>query len=205
MCVRLCRAACLPHVLLSAPADLGMRKPGGEQHWPEVLELGHELAEPVGQRRDLPVRPREVGPVDVRPRELAIIELGNNETAAWFEAQRGRGDPVGVLLDHVARAADEGADPRVGGFVRAVGAVMSDAKVAEALARDEAVLREGLLPWVEAAQRVGAIRDDLPAGRLTDWIMVLLDGFLGRIAGERFAPVAERDMLLDTARRLIAP
>jgi AcrR family transcriptional regulator len=136
---------------------------------------------------------------------LAIIELGTNETAAWFEAQRGREDPVGVLLDHVARAADEGADPRVGGFVRAVGAVMSDAKVAAALARDEAVLREGLLPWVEAAQGVGGIRDDLPAGRLTDWIMVLLDGFLGRIAGQRFDPVAERDMLLDTARRLIAP
>ena len=42
---------------------------------------------------------------------LAIIELGTNETAAWFEAQRGAPDPVGVLLDHIARAADEGADP----------------------------------------------------------------------------------------------
>lgn len=136
---------------------------------------------------------------------LAIIDLGTSETEAWFEAQRGRSDPVGVLLDHVARAADEGADPRVAGFVRAVGAVMSDAAVAAALAQDEAVLREGLLPWVEAAQRAGEIRDDLPAGRLTDWIMVLLDGFLGRIAGEQFDPVVERDMLLDTARRLIAP
>ena len=56
-----------------------------------------------------------------------------------------------------------------------------------------------------ASQRAGGIRDDLPAGRLTDWIMVLLDGFLGRISGEQFDPVAERDMLLDTARRLIAP
>ncbi len=73
---------------------------------------------------------------------------------------------------------------------------MSDAKVAAALARDEAVLREGLLPWVEASQRAGGIRDDLPPGRLTDWIMVLLDGFLGRISGEQFDPVAERDMLL---------
>ena len=136
---------------------------------------------------------------------LAIIEVGTSNTAAWFEAQLGRSDPVGVLLDLVARAADEGADPRVAGFVRAVGAVMSEAKVAAALARDEAVLREGLLPWVKAAQRAGGIRDDLPADRLTDWIMVLLDGFLGRIASEQFDPVAERDMLLDTARRLIAP
>ena len=136
---------------------------------------------------------------------LAIIEVGTRETAAWFEAQRGRSDPVGVLLDHVAHAANEGADPRVGGFVRAVGAVMSDPEVAAALAQDEAVLHEGLLPWVEAAQRSGEIRDDLPAGRLTDWIMVLLDGYLGRIAGEQFDPVAERGMLLDTARRLIAP
>ncbi len=136
---------------------------------------------------------------------LAIIELGTNETAAWFEAQRGRSDPVGVLLDHVAHTANEGADPRVGGFVRAVGGVMSDAKVAAALEQDETALREGLLPWVEAAQHSGGIRNDLPAGRLTDWIMVLLDGFVGRIAGEQFDPVAERDMLLDTARRLIAP
>jgi len=136
---------------------------------------------------------------------LAILELGTHETADWFEAQRGRRDPVGVILDYVARAADEGADPRVGGFIRAVGGVMSDERVATALAHDEVVLRDGLLPWVEAAQRSGGIRIDLPAVRVTDWIMVLLDGFLGRIAGEQFDPVAERDMLLDTAGRLIVP
>lgn len=136
---------------------------------------------------------------------LAILDLGTGETAAWFAAQRGRTDPVGVLLDHVGRAADEGADPRAAGFVRAVGAVMSDPDVAAALTRDAAVLRAGLLPWVQAAQAEGGIRTDLSAGRLADWIMVLLDGFLGRIAGEHFDPVVERDMLLDAARRIMAP
>jgi hypothetical protein len=94
-------------VLLSAPAGLGVRQPGGEQPGPDVLGLGNEISEPLGRRGQLPRR-----------------------------------------RDH---------------------------------------------------------DDDLPAGRLTDWIMVLLDGFLGRIAGEQFDPVAERDMLLDAARRLIAP
>ena len=137
---------------------------------------------------------------------LAILELGTAETAAWFASRQGRTDPAGVLADYVVHAAAEFADPRVAGFVRAVGAVMNDPQVAAALARDEAAVHDGLLPWVQAAQAGGEIRTDVPADRLCDWVMVVLDGFLGRLAGESgFTAAAERDMLVDTVQRLLAP
>ncbi len=137
---------------------------------------------------------------------LAILDLGTAETVAWFEAQHGRTDAGAVLADYVAHAADEFADPRVGGFVRAVGAVMNDEQVAVALAKDETAVSDGLLPWVEAAQAAGEVRTDVPAARLAAWVMVVLDGFLGRLAGESgFTAAAEQDMLLDTVQRLLAP
>lgn len=137
---------------------------------------------------------------------LAILELGTAETSAWFAAQQGRTDALDVIADYVAHTADECADPRVAGFVRAVGAVMTDPDVSAALAHDETAVRDGLLPWIRAAQDAGAVRADLPAPRLCAWVMVVLDGFLGRLAGElAFSATGERDMLIDTVRRLLAP
>ena len=137
---------------------------------------------------------------------LAILEVGTAETTAWFAAQQGRSDPAGVIADYVVHAAAEFADPRVAGFVKAVGAVMNDPQVAAALARDEAALYGGLLPWARAAQATGEIRGDVPAPRLCAWVLVVLDGFLGRLAGETgFTAAAEQDMLLDTVQRLLAP
>ena len=136
---------------------------------------------------------------------LAILELSTAETSAWFAAQQGRTDPAVVVADYVAHAATEYADPRVAGFVKAVGAVMNDPKVSDALARDEAAVHGGLLPWVRAAQVAGAIRVDVPAARLCAWVTVVLDGFLGRLAGETsFSATAEQDMLIDTVQRLLA-
>ena len=137
---------------------------------------------------------------------LATLELGTTETAAWFTAQQGRDDPAGVIADYVVHSAAEFADPRIAGFVKAVGAVMNEPRIAAALARDEATLYGGLLPWVEAAQTAGEIRGDVPAARLCAWVMVVLDGFLGRLAGEGgFTAAAEQDMLVDTVQRLLAP
>jgi AcrR family transcriptional regulator len=137
---------------------------------------------------------------------LGILELGTAETAAWFAAQAGRTDAAGVIADYVAHAADECADPRVAGFVKAIGAVMADPDVSAALGRDEAAVHDGLLPWVGSAQEAGQVRADVPAARLCAWIMVVLDGFTGRIAGEpAFSAATERDMLIDTVRRLLAP
>ena len=104
-----------------------------------------------------------------------------------------------MLREYVAHAAAEAADPRVPGFVRAVGAVMTEPRIAEALAADERALRGGLQPWVRRAQAAGQVRTDLSAARLTDWLMLLLDGFLGRLAGgDAFTAKRERG---DPARR----
>ena len=136
---------------------------------------------------------------------VAVLELGTRETVDWFAAQQGREDARAVLRDHVERSARELADPRTAGFVRAVVAVLAEPSIAAALAADEAALRAGLLPWVELAQRRGEVRADLSAERLTSWLMLLVDGFVGRIAVEpRFSAEAETGMLHDTADRLLA-
>jgi hypothetical protein len=55
---------------------------------------------------------------------------------------------------------------------------------------------------VEAA---GQLSGDVPAARRCAWVLVVLDGVLGRLAGSSgFIAAGERDMLLDTVRRLLA-
>jgi AcrR family transcriptional regulator len=137
---------------------------------------------------------------------LAILELGTAEVLAWFAAQVGRTDARAVLEDYVEHTAEEMTDPRVGGFVRAVGAVMTQPDVAAALARDEQALHDGLLPWMRRAMDAGQVRDDLGAERLVLWVRALLDGYLGVLAtAEAFDPRAERVVLADAVRRLLRP
>lgn len=134
---------------------------------------------------------------------VAVLDVGTAETRAWFASQEGRQDPSGVLEDYLDRTAAELADPRVAGFVRAVWAVMGDARVAAALQRDEEAVADGLLPWVRAAQRAGEVRDDVPTGRLVTWLTAVVDGFLGQVAAQRLDPRAEAGMLRDVVRRLL--
>ena len=137
---------------------------------------------------------------------LAILELGTAETAAWFDAQDGRDDARAVLADFAAHTADDLADPRLPGFVRAVGAVMSEPRVAAALRRDEDAQHDGLLPWVEQARADGTVRSDVPADQVATWLLALVDGYIGRAAGERpFDARAERAMFLDAVDRLVRP
>lgn len=137
---------------------------------------------------------------------IGIFELGTRETEAWFAAQRGRTDALQVVEDYVAQAGDELADPRAAGFVRAVGSVMTQARVAAALRSDELALREGLRPWLSAARESGEIRADLDVDRLVTWVSALLDGYTGVVVTEEgFDPVLEQPLLLDAARRLLRP
>jgi len=135
---------------------------------------------------------------------VAILELGTRETQDWFAAREPTEDPRSVLDTYIAHALDDFADPRIAGFVRAVGAVMGEPAVEAALALDAHVLQEGLEPWIARAQELGRVRDDLTAQRLTTWILLVLDGFLGRLAtDESFTVAAERSMLEDTMARLL--
>ncbi len=135
---------------------------------------------------------------------LAILELGTQETREWFAAQDGRDDARQVILDRVRQTADEATDPRLPGFVRALGAVTRP-DVHAALVADEDAQRDGLLPWIRRAQRAGDMRTDLSSTTLTSWVLLLLDGFLGRLATEdSFTAEGQRGTLLDTVERLLA-
>ena len=137
---------------------------------------------------------------------LAILAYGTDETREWFGARAEDEDPVSVIEAYLAHTADEMTDPRMPGFVRAVGAVMGEPEVEVALALDTQVLQDGLEPWVARAQASDRVRTDLSARDLTAWLLVVLDGFLGRLAvDDDFTAEAQRDVLLDTARRLLAP
>lgn len=135
---------------------------------------------------------------------LAILAYGTGETREWFEAQAGRGDPRAVLVEHVLHESKVLADPRLAGFVRVVGSVMGEPAVAEALDQDEASLYAHLKVWVAAAQKTGEIRCDVPAERLVGWLVLLLDGFTGRIASSsRFDAATERPLLLEQVDALL--
>jgi len=137
---------------------------------------------------------------------LAILTLGIQEAREAGAVFAGRTDPLGVLLDIVRQGADDAADPRMPGFVRAVGGVMHQPDVAGKLAEDAQAQRDLLRPWVEKAQRAGEIRTDLTSDQITSWLYLLTDGFLGRIADEEnFTAEGEKATLVDTARRFLEP
>lgn len=137
---------------------------------------------------------------------LAILTLGIQEVREQTELYADRTDPLGVLLDIVERGADDAADPRMPGFVRAVGGIMQQPDVAAKLEEDARTQRDLLLPWVQKAQQAGQIRTDLTPARITSWLYLLTDGFLGRIADEQtFKAHTEKPVLIETARRFLSP
>lgn len=137
---------------------------------------------------------------------VAILEYGTAETRGWFATRHAGEDARRVVDAYVAHALDDLTDPRTAGFVRAVSAVMSAPDIAVALRADDAAVREGLEPWMERARESGQVRRDLSAARLTRWLMLLLDGFVGAVAAEpAFTVDGERDALLGAVTRLLAP
>ena len=137
---------------------------------------------------------------------LAILAYGTDETREWFAARgptRTRSPWSRPTSTTPPRRCPT---PGSAGFVRAVGAVMGEPEVEAALALDARVLQEGLEPWVARASEAGQVRGDLSARDLTAWLLLVLDGFLGRIAvDDGLHGRAQRDALLDAVRRLLAP
>ncbi|GAB3167765.1 TetR/AcrR family transcriptional regulator [Myceligenerans halotolerans] len=137
---------------------------------------------------------------------LGILEYGTREVRESAAAYEGRDDPLGVLLEIVGQGADEAADPRMPGFVRAAAGVMHLPEVATALEADAEAQRARIRPWVERGQESGEVRTDLAAGRIVSWLMLLTDGFLERVAVEPgFTALGEKDLLVATAREFLRP
>lgn len=135
---------------------------------------------------------------------LAILELGTAETTERAAALEGRTDALEVLLELVGSTADDAADARIPGFVRAVAGVMHQPAVAEALAADDAAQRDVLRAWVERGQADGEIRTDLTADRIVSWLALLTGGFLERVAVDQdFTAEGEREVLVAVARAFL--
>lgn len=136
---------------------------------------------------------------------LAVLEMGTDQVRARFAAHA-EDDPKAAILDWAGSLVDDLRDPRAPTFVAAVGAVMSQPRVRDAITADEQAQRDGLLPLVEAAARRGDIRTDLPPRDVVAWLMLLTDGFTGRLAAEpAFTVDTQRATLLDTVERFLAP
>lgn len=138
---------------------------------------------------------------------LAILELGSSEVEDWFTERDQGSDPVQVIREWATKTVEDLRDPRLAGFVNAVGSLIDEPEVGAALARDDAVTREGLRPWVQRAQSAGAIRTDLGVDQLVAWLQVLMDGFISRLASDRegFIARTEGAIYLDTIDRFLAP
>lgn len=136
---------------------------------------------------------------------VAILREGAAETTAFFVAQRDCPDAAGVLLDYVRHALDNLSDPRAAGFITAISGLGAHEEIATALRDEERVVRENLNSWVERAQRDGQIRDDLSVERITEWILLLGEGFAGRVAASAgFDVTSERPVLLEILSGFLA-
>lgn len=93
-------------------------------------------------------------------------------------------------------------DPSAAGLVRTV----SRAGGAVPFPELREIYRGWYLDWIEQGQRLGAVREDLPANRLLDLAVALSETFDLWIAGdvdEFDEPLADR--LVDVLRRVLAP
>ncbi|GAA1869794.1 TetR/AcrR family transcriptional regulator [Myceligenerans crystallogenes] len=137
---------------------------------------------------------------------LGILEYGTREVRESAARWDGRQDSLGVLLEIVARSADEAADPRMPGFVHATAGVMHLPEVAAALEVDAGAQRACLRPWVERGQAAGEIRTDLEPARIVAWLMLFMDGYLERVALEPgFTAAGEKNLLIATAKEFLVP
>lgn len=141
-----------------------------------------------------------------------ILELDRSEQEAWFAGRERRTDPLGVVQEYVARAADEMRDARLPGFVVAVAAVMDEPEVKAALRSGDNAARAGLGIWLGRAQQAGQVRMDLTAGQLASWVMVLINGFIDELLagigsgrGAGFSAGAEAGNLQDAVTRILSP
>ncbi|GAB3569529.1 hypothetical protein GCM10027445_21520 [Amycolatopsis endophytica] len=133
----------------------------------------------------------------------AILEQGTRETREFFGGRAPGTPPRQVLFDFVGHAAADLADPRAAGFITVVGGLTARPEIAAALRDDENTLRACLREVVAAAQDRDEVRTDLTADRLALWIVLLVDGFAGRVAAGGFDVTAETPLLVDQVALLL--
>lgn len=137
---------------------------------------------------------------------LAILELGTAETGEWFDALADDRDGREVALDWLDWQCRESSAPELAGFVMAVVGIMTESRVAEALAADDRAALDGLRPWLSRGQQQGRIRTDLTPDRLASWMLLLLNGYHDRVTSDRaFAEETEITLMRQTAEEFLSP
>lgn len=134
---------------------------------------------------------------------VAILELGVEETVAFFTARDPQRPPRQVLSDYVEHAVGDLTDPRAAGFITVVGGLTAHPEIAAALQADEDTTRSRLRDVVAAAQQQGQVRDDLSPDRLAVWIMLLVDGFASRVTTGGFDIETEAPLLQEQVGALL--
>lgn len=112
----------------------------------------------------------------------AILEHGPAETSAWFAELGESADPIEVICAHAELVAAEAADPRLAGFVVALGSAIGDPEIAELLTAEQQATRDGLTPWVERGRAAGIVRTDWSVADTVNWIVAIEDAFVGAAA-----------------------
>lgn len=136
----------------------------------------------------------------------ALFDVGAEDATEWFHSRNPGEDPRSVLLAHARHAADEAADERTVGFVVAMSGVMSRPEVAELLAADQQIARDGLTPWVERARELRQIRTDWSVSDTVSWLLLIEDAFIGALATTPGFNAAEQTpALLDVVARMLNP
>ncbi|MGO2112311.1 MAG: TetR/AcrR family transcriptional regulator [Pseudoclavibacter sp.] len=135
---------------------------------------------------------------------LAILDLGTDDVGRLGAAVADNEDPLTAIRRIVDQLIDDASDPRLGGFVRAVTAVMSEPKVAAALEADERAQRELLTQWLARGKVIGQVRTDLSVERLVSWVRLLMDGFLEQVATDpAFSAEQEGPVLHETVQSVL--
>ncbi|MFI9407797.1 TetR/AcrR family transcriptional regulator [Nocardia sp. NPDC052316] len=135
---------------------------------------------------------------------VAVLEHNTVETREFFAQQADPNDPRRLVLGYVEHAAAGLVDPRAAGFISVVGGLTHRPDIALALRADDETARTALQAAVRAAQRIQHIRGDVPAERLAEWILLLLDGFAARVTtSEDFVAAQEVDMLNEQVTLLL--
>lgn len=135
---------------------------------------------------------------------LAILDEGVTESREFFAAHEEHSEPVRVVFDWVRHELRDLSDPRASGFIAVVSGLVAHEEISAALAAQDEINRAGLVACVESAQESGQIRGDVTAGRLAEWVMVVVDGFAGRVGSAgAFDVETEQPLLFETISTLL--
>ncbi|GAA2039990.1 hypothetical protein GCM10009720_20590 [Yaniella flava] len=134
---------------------------------------------------------------------VAIVEYGVTETKEFFSARHTE-PPLQVITDFVDQNVEELADTRSAGVIQAIAAMVHRAPIAQALRAQEEVVKHLLASVVRNAQESHLVREDIDAERLAAWVLLIIDGYTGAVAGGSIDNSKDAILLHEQVRLLLA-